>query len=97
MSEVDRTTKLFNTAIIATKIPKLANYSLKLNELVTSPAFQAIVEAIQNYAVQSGLSEDESAEEIVQVFREIDRVWDDYIFQEGLSKLKSHLTSAPTN
>jgi hypothetical protein len=91
MSGIDQSTKLFNTAIIATKIPKLTNYSLELNELVNSHAFQAILRAIREHAAGSGQPEDRAAEEIVQTFRDIDRIWDTYIFQEGLDKLKGHL------
>lgn len=93
MSGIDQSTKLFNTAIIATKIPKLSNYSSKLNELVQGPAFQAILRAIQHHAATTGATEEQAAEEIVQTFRDIDRIWDDYIFQEGLDKLKGHLSS----
>lgn len=93
MSGIDQRTKLFNTAIIATKIPKFSNYSSKLNTLVQSKSFQAILTAIQEYAKASGLPEEQAAEEVVQTFREIDRVWDEYIFQEGLDKLKGHLSN----
>jgi len=93
MSGIDQSTKLFNTAIIATKIPHLSNYSSKLGELVQSKSFQAILRAIRQHAEQTGVSEEQAAEEIVQTFREIDQVWDRYIFQEGLDKLKGHLTS----
>lgn len=93
MSAIDHSTKLFNTAIIATKIPKLANYSTELNTLVQGKSFQAILKAIQEYARTTGIPEDQAAEEIVQTFRDIDRIWDDYIFQEGLDKLKNQLTN----
>jgi hypothetical protein len=93
MSGIDQSTKLFNTAIIATKIPKLSNYSSKLNDLVQSNAFRAILDAIQAHARASGVSEEQAAEELVQTFRDIDKVWDEYIFQEGLDKLKGHLSN----
>ena len=93
MSGIDQSTKLFNTAVIATKIPKLSNYSIKLSELVQGKPFQAILGAIREYAAQTGLSEEQAAEEVVQTFRDIDRVWDEYIFQEGLDKLKGHLSN----
>lgn len=93
MSGIDHSTKLFNTAIIATKIPKLTNYSSELNSLVQGKAFQTILKAIQDYAKAAGVAEEQAAEEIVQTFRDIDRIWDAYIFQEGLDKLKSHLSN----
>lgn len=93
MSGIDHSTKLFNTAIIATKIPRLTNYSSELNALVQSKPFQAILKAIQEHAKATGLPEEQAAEEIVQTFRDIDRIWDAYIFQEGLDKLKNHLSN----
>ena len=93
MSGVDQSTKLFNTAIIATKVPKLSNYSSQLSELVKSKAFQTILIAIRDYAQQTGMPEEQAAEEIVHTFRNIDRVWDDYIFQEGLDKLKQQISN----
>ena len=93
MSGIDHSTKLFNTAIIATKIPKLANYSVELNTLVQGKSFQTILKAIQEYARATGIPEEQAAEEIVQTFRDIDRIWDDYIFQEGLDKLKTQLSN----
>lgn len=93
MSGMDQSTKFFNTAIIATKIPKVSNYSSRLNSLVQSKAFLAILSAIQKHAQDSGISEEQAAEEIVQTFREIDAIWNDYIFQEGLEKLRGHLNN----
>ncbi len=93
MSGIDQRTKLFNTAIISTKIPKLTNYSNKLGDAVQSKPFEAILKAIQEHAASTGLSEEQAAEEVVQTFREIDQLWNDYIFQEGLDKLKGHLSS----
>lgn len=92
-SSADHHTKLFNTAIIATKVPKNTNYSTRLNGLVKNRAFKAILKSIASYAEEMGLPEDQAAEEIVQTFREIDSIWDEYIFHEGLEKLKSHLSS----
>jgi hypothetical protein len=93
MSGPDQSTKLFNTAIIATKIPTQNNYSAKLNELVHSRAFQSVLQSIRELARNSGISEELAAEEIIITFREIDKVWDSYIFHEGLEKLKGHLSN----
>ena len=93
MSSADHQTKLFNTAIIATKVPKNTNYSTRLNALVKNRAFKTILKTIAAYAEETGMPQDQAAEEIVQTFREIDAIWDEYIFHEGLEKLKSHLNS----
>ncbi len=89
----DNSTKLFNTAVISTKIPAQNNYSTKLTELVQSRAFRSILQSIQDLARNSGISEETAAEEIVQTFRDIDKIWDSYIFHEGLEKLKGHLSN----
>ena len=60
---------------------------------VLSKSFQAILGAIREHAAANDIPEELAAEEIVQTFRDIDRVWDDYIFQEGLNKLKGHLST----
>ena len=93
MSGIDQSTRFFNTAIIATKIPKSANCAAELATLVNSPAFQAIVHAIRDHASKAGLSEEQAAEEIVRTFRDMDRVWDSYIFQEGLDRLRGTLSN----
>ncbi len=93
MALADSTTKSFNTALIATKIPTLLNYSEKLELLLQSPPFQAILQAIRNYSIEAGVSEEQASEEIVKSFRDIDQIWDEYIFQEGLDKLRTHLSN----
>ena len=98
MSEIGQSTKLFNTAVIATKIPKGSNstgeVSALLHALVQSVTFQAILKSIREHATLQGISEAQAAEEIVRTFRDIDSVWNDYIFQEGLDRLKTQLPSA---
>jgi len=93
---VSASTKLFNTAIVSTKIPELPefkDYSSKLSELLGSDAFQAILDSIELYAERNGISEEDAAEKVIKTFRAIDKVWDDYIFQEGLAALKTKLVS----
>lgn len=89
----DRATRVLNTAIIASKLPRSANINARFSELMASPAFSAIVRAVQAHAASSGLPEQQAAQEVIQAFRELDKVWDDYIFQEGLDRLKSQITS----
>ena len=89
MSEIDQSTKLFNTAVVATKALTTKNHSRQLNDLISSKAFHAIVQAIRYHAVATGIDEEQAAEEIVQTFRQIDTIWDEYIFQEGLDRLKT--------
>lgn len=98
MADIGLSTKLFNTAVIATKIPKglssAGEASCRLHGLVQSVPFQAILKAIREHATLQGISEAQAAEEIVQTFREIDGIWNEYIFQEGLDRLKAQLPAA---
>ena len=88
MPEIDQSTKLFNTAVIATKIPKSEQGSARLNSVLGSAQFQAILKAVQLYSKENNVSEELACEEIIRTFRTIDEIWNDYIFQAGLSKLR---------
>ena len=95
MPEIDQSTKLFNTAVIATKIPKGDQSSARLNKVVGSAQFQAILKAVQIYSAENKVSEEIASEEIIRTFRELDEIWNDYIFQAGLSKLKGTQATSP--
>ena len=102
MHETGQSTKLFNTAIIATKIskgPEASGTSCagRLNNLLKSPAFSFIIKAIRDYSKEVGVSEEQAAEVIVKTFRDIDSVWNDYIFQEGLDRLRTQLVGKKDN
>lgn len=103
MSGIDQSTKLFNTAVIATRIsrskqvPEEGTCSARLGALIKTPAFHAILKSIKEYAQEAGLSEASAAEEIIRTFRNIDEVWDEYIFQEGLGRLKNQLAPKSNN
>lgn len=90
MPEIDQSTKLFNTAVIATKIPKSEQGSARLNSVLGSGQFQAILKAVQIYSKENNVSEELACEEIIRTFRTIDEIWNDYIFQAGLSRLKGN-------
>ena len=89
----DRLARVLNTAVIASKLPQSSNINARLSQLMASPAFSAIAHAVQSHATASGLPEQQAAQEVLTAFRELDSVWDDYIFQEGLDRLKSQITS----
>ena len=93
MADNDQLSRLLNTAIIATKIPRQGNYSARFQELVQSEALGVILQAIKSYAQQKGITEDAAAQTIAQTFRDLDKLWDDYIFQEGLERLKSQISN----
>lgn len=87
----DDLTRIFNTALVATRAEVGRDYSSELLRLTDSPAFRAILGSVRQLALTQGVSEKDAAEAVVQTFRKVDRVWGDYLCQEGLDRLKSQL------
>lgn len=87
-SSVDELTRIFNSALVTTRAESLKDFTTELFGLVESPAFRAILAAIRQHARNYGLSEKEAAEQIIQTFRKVDRIWADYIYQEGVDRLR---------
>jgi len=87
-SSVDDLVRVFNTALVATKTETLRDFSSELYALIGTPAFRAILGAVRNYGRAEGLSDREAAESIIQTFRKMDRLWGDYVYQEGMDRLK---------
>jgi hypothetical protein len=97
-STIDNNIKAFNTAIISSKIisnktetQKNKSSTERLTSLIQTNAFHAIIKLIQTYAEENHKTIDEASIEIIQTFREIDEIWNEYIFNEGLNKLKEIL------
>jgi hypothetical protein len=81
-------TRIFNTALIATKAEAARDFSSELYTLVESPGFSSIVEAIRTLARTQNINEREAAETIIRTFRKLDQLWSEYVFQEGVDRLK---------
>jgi hypothetical protein len=86
---VDELTRIFNTALVSTRADALRDFSAELFALVDSPAFHAILGAVRQLARAQGLGEREAAEAVIQAFRKVDRIWEAYILQEGVDRLRS--------
>lgn len=93
-SSVDELARVFNTALVATRGGTLRDFSSELYSLVQSAPFRAILSSVRQFARLQSISEREAAEAIIQTFRKIDRLWTDYIFHEGVDRLKDQ--SAPS-
>ncbi len=89
----DELTRIFNTALVASKIDSVRDYSAELTAVLDTPGFRAILSAIRTLSVTEGLSERKSAETLIQTFRRVDRIWGDYVLQEGIDRLKGAGTS----
>ena len=84
----ERLTQIFNTALVSTHSEESRDSASALYKLMEERAFGAILQTIQSYAKEDGISEVESAREIIRTFRKIDQIWRDYLIQEGVDRLK---------
>lgn|GEM_PF-2924216 len=85
MADLART---FNTAVVASRAARGRNHSSELFQLMETPAFQMILHAARSLARTQGVSERDACEQIIDTFRKVDQLWADYVFQEGMEKLK---------
>lgn len=92
---IDALARVFNTALVSTRAEPLRDFSTELFTLIQTPAFRAILTAIKQLALTQNLSEREAAESVISTFREVDRVWEDYIRQEGIDRVKHQIRSGP--
>jgi hypothetical protein len=87
-SSVDELARVFNSAIISTQAASARDFSSELYALVESPAYRSLLAAVKQFARTQGISEREAAEELIHAFRKLDRLWGNYILQEGVDRLK---------
>ncbi len=84
---IDELTRVFNSAVVSSRKTQVREYSAELHALVQSPAFRSILSGIRQFARNEGISERLAAEQTIEAFRKIDRVWEDYLIQEGIDQL----------
>ena len=84
----DDVARAFNTALIATQAKSKRDFSGELLEITESAPFKAILSAVRQLASIHGMTERQAAEQVIQTFRKIDEVWSDYVFREGLDKIR---------
>lgn len=81
-------TRLFNTVLVASKGGTPHHFLSELKTLTESRAFKAILTAVQELACSEKIRTHQAAEQIIQTFRKIDDIWQDYLLKEGLEKLR---------
>jgi hypothetical protein len=86
----DDLTRLFNTALVSSQAETKRDFSAELCELTESAPFKAILNAVRQLSVVQGTPERQAAEEIIKTFRRMDEVWSEYIFREGLDRLRGN-------
>jgi hypothetical protein len=86
----DELIRVFNTALLATQRQAHRDYSREIFELMDTPAFRAILASVRQLARMSGTTERQAAEQIIATFRKVDQVWREYVFHEGVERIKGN-------
>jgi len=90
--ELQESVQLLNTAIVKTKEAQIdTSYEERLSKVCSSPAVEALGHAVDFLADKKKISRDQAAIQIIETVRDLDKVWNDYVVMEGLSKLKQAL------
>ena len=84
----DDLTRIFNTALVSTQSGVKRDFSAELSALTDSAPFKAVLNAVRQLSCVQGISERQAAEEIIAAFRKMDDIWSEYIFKEGLDRLR---------
>ena len=87
--QMDDLSRIFNTALVATRTPSSASLSDEVYQMMNSPAFRSILVAVRQLSVEQGITEQSAAEEVIRTFRKIDTLWSEFVFQEGVSRITS--------
>ncbi|MGB0452802.1 MAG: hypothetical protein ACPGJV_03735 [Bacteriovoracaceae bacterium] len=97
VNENQDSVQLINTAIIKSKESVIdRSYEERLSSTCSSPAVKALTIAIGHLSETEGISRDQAAIQLVDTVRELDKIWNDYVMMEGITKLKELLKSSPT-
>lgn len=85
--------QLLNTAIVKTKEKGIDDsYEERLKKVSESPVIEVLNKAIINLSENQNISKDQAAQMIIEIIRELDSVWSDYVMMEGIDRLKGMLT-----
>ncbi len=86
--------QLLNTAIVKSKELKINDsYEERLKEVCASPALASLEKAINNLAQEANVSNDQAAQMIVGLVRDLESIWEDYVMMEGIDSIKNMLNS----
>jgi hypothetical protein len=91
-SPIDELARIFNTALVATQVEHQRDFSVEIMEAMKSPAFKVVLSSVRQHALLEGITEKQAAEQVIGAFRQIDKIWTDYVFQEGLDRVRGRAT-----
>lgn len=90
-SSNEEISRIFNSALVATQVRESHNPASELQQLMGSSAFHAIMNAVRQVARTEGISERQAAEQLIRTFRKMDQIWSDYVYQEGVDRLRTQM------
>jgi hypothetical protein len=85
----DELARVFNTALVSTRDQSHRDWMAEIQRLMETPAFRSLLSSIRHLARSQGITEVAAAEEMIRTIRSLDHLWRDYVFQEGLDRLRS--------
>lgn len=91
---VDDLVRVFNTALVTSRLETGRSYTQEMLDLVQTPAFRSLLGAIRTHAKQAGIPERQAAEQMISAFRRMDNLWAEYLIQEGVQRLKTPASNA---
>ncbi len=80
--------KVFNTALIESRISSKSNLPNELTELLETPAAEAILQSVINLSQKEGISHSDASVLLINVFRKLDSLWTECLIQEGAESLQ---------
>ncbi len=86
-----RMNQVFNTALVSSHAETRPETAEEIQGLMKTSAFGAILQSVQLLAGDQGISEVEAAREIIATFRQMDRLWTEYLVSEGAECLKKSI------
>ena len=90
--ENQESVQLLNTAIIKSKEKKIdGSYEERLSKACQTSALRSLSLAVSQLSESQKISRDQAAIQIVDLVRELDSIWTDYVMMEGINKLKDLL------
>jgi len=84
----DQLKRIFHTAMVSSHKSQSGGHSQALKQVMESPAFHAILNAVRELSQDQNLGPQEAAEEIIDAFRKLDEIWKNFLYSEGLTRLK---------
>jgi hypothetical protein len=77
----------FNTSLLTTRALTVNDQSQEIGRLMSTPEFNSLIVAAQHLARTQNLSEEESTERLIELFRSLDHAWDQIVKKRGLESL----------